>query len=47
MVANVKYAYDNGFQLASHTWAHEHLTTLTAEEGENGFPVKNFPLDDK
>ena len=34
MAARVKLAYDNGFQIASHTWAHEHLSTLTQTEGE-------------
>ena len=28
----VKYAYDNGFQVASHTWAHKDLTTLTFDQ---------------
>ncbi|KAF8972353.1 hypothetical protein BDZ97DRAFT_1936450, partial [Flammula alnicola] len=28
----VQYAYDNGFQIASHTWAHKDLTTLSQDE---------------
>ncbi|KJA21062.1 carbohydrate esterase family 4 protein [Hypholoma sublateritium FD-334 SS-4] len=28
-VTNVKYAYDHGHQIASHTWAHKDLTTLS------------------
>ncbi|KAI3620853.1 carbohydrate esterase family 4 protein [Moniliophthora roreri] len=28
----VKNVYGNGHQVASHTWAHEHLTTLTATQ---------------
>jgi peptidoglycan/xylan/chitin deacetylase (PgdA/CDA1 family) len=29
MVDNIKYAYSHGHQVASHTWAHLHLTTLS------------------
>ncbi|PPQ91640.1 hypothetical protein CVT25_013195 [Psilocybe cyanescens] len=32
MVQRVKYAYDNGFQVASHTWAHKDLTKLTSDQ---------------
>jgi len=28
MVKRVKYAFDNGFQVASHTWSHPHLSRL-------------------
>lgn len=28
-VKRVKYVYDHGHQLASHTWAHKDLTTLS------------------
>lgn len=31
-IQRVKYAYDNGFQVASHTWAHKDLTTLTFDQ---------------
>jgi len=31
-IERVKYAYDNGFQVASHTWAHKDLTTLTFDQ---------------
>ncbi|KIK02588.1 carbohydrate esterase family 4 protein [Laccaria amethystina LaAM-08-1] len=31
-INRVKYAYDNGFQVASHTWAHKDLTTLTFDQ---------------
>ncbi|KAF9457977.1 carbohydrate esterase family 4 protein [Collybia nuda] len=31
-VKRVKYAYDNGHQLASHTWAHKDLSTLTWDQ---------------
>ncbi|KAF9036289.1 carbohydrate esterase family 4 protein [Panaeolus papilionaceus] len=30
--ANLKYAYDRGHQIASHTWAHADLSTLSREE---------------
>jgi hypothetical protein len=29
MVERVKLVYGNGFQIASHTWSHPHLPTLT------------------
>jgi len=32
MAQKVKYAYDNGFQIASHTWSHKDLTTLAADQ---------------
>jgi len=32
MARRVKYAFDNGFQVASHTWAHKHLTTLNQDQ---------------
>jgi len=28
----VKYAFDHGFQIASHTWAHKNLATLSSDE---------------
>ncbi|KAF4615786.1 hypothetical protein D9613_012390 [Agrocybe pediades] len=31
-VQRVKYAYDNGFQIASHTWAHKDLKSLSRED---------------
>jgi len=32
MSSNVKYAYDHGHQVSSHTWAHKDLTTLTWDQ---------------
>jgi len=32
MVDRVKYAYNAGHQVASHTWSHPHLTTLTWDQ---------------
>ncbi|KAF5364669.1 hypothetical protein D9758_005644 [Tetrapyrgos nigripes] len=32
MMANVKYAYNHGHQVASHTWHHFDLTTLTWDQ---------------
>ncbi|TEB33630.1 glycoside hydrolase/deacetylase [Coprinellus micaceus] len=29
---NIKYAYDRGHQIASHTWAHRHLNSLTWDQ---------------
>jgi peptidoglycan/xylan/chitin deacetylase (PgdA/CDA1 family) len=35
----VKYAYDAGHQIASHTWSHAHLNNLTWDQGEHAlFP---------
>ncbi|KAF8150210.1 carbohydrate esterase family 4 protein [Crassisporium funariophilum] len=31
-VARVKYAYDNGMQVGSHTWAHKNLTYLPRDQ---------------
>ncbi|KAG8712548.1 Carbohydrate esterase 4 protein [Ceratobasidium sp. 394] len=31
-IKRVKYAYDKGHQVASHTWAHKDLTTLTWDQ---------------
>jgi len=31
-VDRVKYAYDKGHQIASHTWSHAHLPTLSKDE---------------
>lgn len=33
----VKYAYDKGHQVASHTWAHKNLTTLNWDQSELAF----------
>ncbi|KAH9483589.1 putative peptidoglycan-N-acetylglucosamine deacetylase [Psilocybe cubensis] len=33
-VDRVKYAYNHGHQLASHTWAHKDLNTLTWDQSE-------------
>lgn len=43
----VKYAYDHGHQVASHTWAHKDLTTLTWDQSKLSyyFPL-NIPLKD-
>ncbi|KXN86829.1 Chitin deacetylase [Leucoagaricus sp. SymC.cos] len=32
MVDNIKYVYSKGHQVASHTWAHKDLTTLTWDQ---------------
>ena len=31
-VARVKFAYSQGSQIGSHTWAHKNLSTLTSEQ---------------
>ena len=31
-VKRVKYAYDHGHMVASHTWSHKNLTTLSSKE---------------
>ncbi|KAF8709516.1 Carbohydrate esterase family 4 protein, partial [Rhizoctonia solani] len=33
--SNLKYAYDQGHQIASHTWSHPHLPSLSPLETEN------------
>jgi len=33
----VKYAYDKGHQIASHTWSHAHLTNLTFDQLHDQF----------
>ena len=33
-VDRLKYAYNHGHQLASHTWAHKDLTTLSWEKSK-------------
>ena len=33
MVNNVLYAYNNGMQVASHTWSHPYLTSLSQDQG--------------
>lgn len=35
--ANVKYVYDQGHQVASHTWGHKHLKTLSGSALTNEF----------
>ena len=40
----VKYAYDKGHQVASHTWAHKNLTTLNWDQSESGNSF-TFKLD--
>jgi len=35
VVDRVKYAYNAGHQVASHTWSHPHLTTLTWDQIHN------------
>ena len=32
-IDNVLYAYNNGMQIASHTWSHSHLNSLTQAQG--------------
>ncbi|CUA70172.1 hypothetical protein RSOLAG22IIIB_00520 [Rhizoctonia solani] len=32
--SNLRYAYDQGHQIASHTWSHPHLPTLSASQIE-------------
>ena len=34
MVQRVKLTYDNGFQVASHSWSHAHLTELNPKQGK-------------
>ncbi|KAF9562580.1 chitin deacetylase [Agrocybe pediades] len=36
-VKRVKYAFDKGHQVASHTWSHAHLNTLTFDQLHNHF----------
>ena len=31
-IARVKFAYGQGHQIVSHTWAHKNLSTLTSEQ---------------
>ncbi|KAF8601435.1 chitin deacetylase [Ceratobasidium sp. AG-I] len=38
---SVKYAYDQGHQIASHTWTHAHLPTLTVDQLETEFSKTN------
>lgn len=35
MVDNVKYAYNHGHQVASHTWGHRHLASLTWDQSSS------------
>lgn len=34
MATDIKYAYDQGHQVASHTWAHKDLTTLSGDQSK-------------
>ncbi|KAG6917732.1 hypothetical protein DXG01_001383 [Tephrocybe rancida] len=36
-IKRVKYAYDKGHQVASHTWSHAHLPTLTWDQQHDEF----------
>jgi hypothetical protein len=42
MAPRVKLAYDNGFQVASHTWSHAYLSKLSPEEGKSFFSSSAF-----
>ncbi|KAF8601436.1 carbohydrate esterase family 4 protein [Ceratobasidium sp. AG-I] len=42
--ARVKYAYDKGHQVASHTWRHAHLKTLSGSTLEAEFTKTNTAL---
>lgn len=42
-VKRVKYAYDNGHQVASHTWAHNDLTKLSWDQSR-AFPLLNVSI---
>ncbi|KAG8741197.1 Carbohydrate esterase 4 protein [Ceratobasidium sp. 414] len=39
--ARAKYAYDNGHQVASHTWAHLHLNSLSTAQIQSEFSRTN------
>ncbi|KAG9105070.1 Carbohydrate esterase 4 protein [Ceratobasidium sp. 370] len=38
---HLKYAYDQGHQIASHTWAHQHLPTLSSSQIQSEFSKTN------
>jgi len=40
----VKYAYDKGHQIASHTWAHKHLKTLSGSALKSEFTKTNTAI---
>ncbi|CAE6469923.1 unnamed protein product [Rhizoctonia solani] len=42
--ASVKYVYDQGHQVASHTWAHAHLNTLSGSALKNEFTKVNTAI---
>lgn len=42
---NLKYAYDQGHQIASHTWSHPHLPTLSASQIEDEFTRINTAIE--
>ncbi|KAG8713451.1 Carbohydrate esterase 4 protein [Ceratobasidium sp. 423] len=42
--ASVKYVYDKGHQVASHTWAHQHLSSLSGTTLRNEFTKTNTAI---
>ncbi|CUA70173.1 hypothetical protein RSOLAG22IIIB_00521 [Rhizoctonia solani] len=42
--ASVKYVYDKGHQVASHTWAHKHLASLSGSALKNEFTKVNTAI---
>ncbi|KAB5589662.1 putative effector protein/Carbohydrate esterase family 4 protein [Ceratobasidium theobromae] len=40
----VKYAYDQGHQVASHTWAHDHLTQISEDDLRSQFTRTNTAI---
>ncbi|KAJ1308668.1 hypothetical protein OPQ81_004361 [Rhizoctonia solani] len=42
--ASVKYVYDQGHQVASHTWSHAHLTSLSGSALRNEFTKVNTAI---
>ncbi|CAE6455340.1 unnamed protein product [Rhizoctonia solani] len=43
--SNLKYAYDQGHQIASHTWSHPHLPSLSASQTEDEFIRINTAIE--
>lgn len=43
--ASLKNAYDHGHQVASHTWSHKDLTTLSDAQGMSTSLSRNNSLD--
>ncbi|KAH7343776.1 carbohydrate esterase family 4 protein [Rhizoctonia solani] len=43
--SNLKYAYDQGHQIASHTWSHPHLPSLSASQTEAEFTRINTAIE--